>query len=102
MMGKGIIKALECFAISKDFDERQCVGCAFETKGLCYEICSEGIAKSSLALINHQNEVIESKQKQLDIFFEFAGRLERIVEKNTDIKPCDVYSQVLKDMVSGE
>lgn len=54
-----IIKALECFAIDKDFDERQCVGCAFETKGLCCENCSEGIAKASLDLINRQKAEIE-------------------------------------------
>jgi hypothetical protein len=58
----GVIKALECFAIDKDFDERQCIGCAFETKGLCCENASEGIAKVALAVVNRQKAKIEALQ----------------------------------------
>lgn len=54
-----IIKALECFAIDKDSDELYCVGCAFETKGLCCENCSDGLAKASLDHINRQKAEIE-------------------------------------------
>ena len=51
MTDSEVIKALECFAIDKDFDETQCIGCLFEKQGLCCENCSDGIAKASLNLI---------------------------------------------------
>ena len=63
-----IMKALECFAIDKDSDETYCVGCAFETKGLCCENCSEGIAKASLDLINRQKAEIERIEKEKNTF----------------------------------
>lgn len=47
---ESVIKALKCFAIDKDFDENQCIGCAFENETLCCENASEGIAKKSLNL----------------------------------------------------
>ena len=63
MNDKGIVKALECFAIDKDFDCSNCVGCAFETKSICSENASDGIAKASLDLINRQQEEIERLEK---------------------------------------
>ena len=88
---EGIIKALECFAVAKDFDETGCIGCAFETRGICLENCSDGLAKLALALINRQQAEIERLHKahrlnlltQLDIsekikaeaIKEFAERL---------------------------
>lgn len=64
--GDDVIKALECFAIDKDFDERQCIGCAFETKGLCCENASEGIAKVALDLINRQKKQIKELEERLN------------------------------------
>lgn len=61
-----IIKALECFAIDKDFDERQCIGCAFETKGLCCENASEGIANAALDLIKRQKKQIKELEERLN------------------------------------
>ena len=66
MTDNEIIKALECFAIDKDFDCSQCVGCAFETKGMCYENASEGIAKATLDLINRQKAEIERANCHID------------------------------------
>lgn len=63
-----IIKALECFAIDKDSDELYCVGCAFETKGLCCENCSDALVKASLDLINRQKAEIERLQKEYNQF----------------------------------
>ena len=90
MTDKDIIKALECCILG------YCQGCFYGETDQRH--CKDDLMKNALALINIDEEAIRVKQKQLDIFFEFAGRLERIVEENTEIKPCDVFSQVLKDM----
>lgn len=63
MTDKEIIKALECFAIDKDFDCSNCIGCAFETEPICSENASDGIAKASLDLINRQQSEIERLEK---------------------------------------
>ena len=59
MNDAGIIKALECFAIDKDFDESCCIGCAFETKSICCENASNGIARKALHTIKCQQAEIE-------------------------------------------
>ena len=58
-----IIKALECFAIDKDFDERQCIGCVFENE-FCAANMSYNIAKITLDLINRQKAEIERLKKE--------------------------------------
>jgi hypothetical protein len=58
-----IIKALECFAIDKDFDERQCIGCAFEHK-FCTANMSVDIAKPALDLINRQKARIKELEER--------------------------------------
>ena len=62
-----IIKALECFAIDKDFDCSQCVGCAFETKGLCYENASKDIAKATLDFVKHQKTENKNLKEALGV-----------------------------------
>lgn len=53
-----IKKALECmlgFLNNDAVDALDCCGCAFYVEGeLCYENCSDGIAKATLDLINRQ------------------------------------------------
>lgn len=70
MTDNEIIKALECFALDKDFDDSQCIGCAFEHK-FCTANMSVDIAKPALDLINQQkadfeksNEIIKDLKKQ--------------------------------------
>jgi uncharacterized protein YlxW (UPF0749 family) len=59
MTDNEIIKALECFAIDKDFDETHCIGCAFEHQ-FCTANMSEDIAIPALDLINRQKVEIEA------------------------------------------
>ena len=67
MTDNKIIKALECFVIPKDFNEcGNCVGCAFESKGLCHQNMSYEIAKLSLDLINRQKAEVERLNVELD------------------------------------
>lgn len=57
-----IIKALECMLgmINNDVEYSiNCRGCAFEDNTLCSEICSDGVAKAALELINRQKAEIE-------------------------------------------
>ena len=94
----GVRKALECCAISKDFDSSQCIGCAFETKDLCSENCSEDLAKASLTLINYYETEITKLREHLGhmgqhalILIE-AARIEAIKEfENTLIKELGEY-----------
>lgn len=64
MTDNEIIKALECFAIDKDFDETHCIGCAFEHQ-FCTANMSEDIAIPALALINRQKAEIDRLQNDL-------------------------------------
>lgn len=89
----GVRKALECWAISKDFNPSQCIGCAFETKDLCSENCSEDLAKASLALINYYETELDKLRKHLGHMGQHAliltevARTEAIKEfENTLIK----------------
>ena len=58
MTDNEIIKALECFAIDKDFDDTHCIGCAFEHQ-FCTANMSVDIAIPSLDLIDRQKAEIE-------------------------------------------
>ena len=75
-----IIKALECFAIDKDFDESQCVGCVFENS-FCTANMSEDIAKYSLDLINRQKEELDKIKIAFKNFLETANRWRRKAER---------------------
>lgn len=60
---KETIKALKCMLgmINNDIEYSiNCRGCAFEDNALCSEICSDGIAKAALDLINRQKAEIEA------------------------------------------
>ena len=54
-----IVKALECFtsvADLTDWTPSNCVGCYFETQGLCEQNCSSRLADVTLALIRELTE----------------------------------------------
>lgn len=86
MTNEQIIKALECMAIDRDFDETHCIGCAFENQEICCENCSEGIAKLALDYVTRQKAEIEELQT-------------RIVNwrKDMDYRPDGVKSEVIKE-----
>ena len=65
MTDNEIIKALECFALDRDFDDSQCIGCAFEHQ-FCTANMSVDIARPALALINRQKADIERLTKEND------------------------------------
>lgn len=89
-----IIKALECFAKDKDFNCSQCVGCAFETKGLCCENCSDSIAKASLDLINRQKaEIVRLKSMN-------QAKLDMIHDLRTDLETANAEIERLKKEIS--
>lgn len=91
MTDKEIIKALECFAIDNDFDVSQCVGCAFESKSICCENASEGIAKASLDLINRlqaEKEALIAGQETMSKYIEEQqAEIEKLVKLLDD--KCD-------------
>lgn len=55
-----IIKALECFSLAPNFSS--CVGCYFESKGLCTQNCTPELAEVVLKLIKELTEELEGKQ----------------------------------------
>lgn len=73
-----IIKALECFALDKDFDDSQCIGCAFEHK-FCTANMSVDIAKPALSLINRQKAEIERLQKHIQEGIDLAKQIPEMV-----------------------
>lgn len=81
MTDNEIIKALECFAIDKDFDGSQCIGCAFEHQ-FCTANMSEDIAIPSLDLINRQKaekEALIAGQETLQKYIaEQKAEIERL------------------------
>ncbi|MEE1357641.1 MAG: hypothetical protein UHG68_08790 [Clostridia bacterium] len=100
-----VIKALECFAIDKDFDERQCIGCAFETKGLCCENASEGIAKVALAIIKRQkaslqevitlNSKLEAENAKLQRLLDFFEKEKTSGNKKAKAEAIKEFAQRL-------
>ena len=80
MTDNEIIKALECFAIDKDFDDTHCIGCAFEHK-FCTANMSEDIAIPSLDLINRQKAEIERLKTNLSVELEnFASEYDNKIK----------------------
>ena len=78
MTDNEIIKALECFAIDKDFDETHCIGCAFEHQ-FCTANMSEDIAIPALDLINRQKAEIERLKDILIKLRELHDRAKGII-----------------------
>ena len=103
-----VIKALECFAVAKDFDETGCIGCAFETRGICLENCSDGLAKLALDLLNRQKAEIErlEKQARLDDKYikclekSFNDRTAEFQTANAEIKKKDKKIEELSEVLS--
>lgn len=106
----GIIKALECFAIDKDFDESRCIGCAFETKSICCENASDGIARKALHTIKCQQAEIERLQKyNTEIAFkhyndsikDFVNKYKsEINDRYEDIAYKDLFFKVIDDILN--
>lgn len=84
-----IIKALECMLgmINNDVEYSiNCRGCAFEDNTLCSEICSDGVAKAALELINRQKAEIEKLKSNYNKLCKYAEKKEfELVEINADI-----------------
>lgn len=54
-----IIKALECFSLTPNFSS--CIGCYFESKGLCTQNCTPELANVVLRLIKELVDLLESE-----------------------------------------
>ena len=74
-----IIKALECFALDKDFDDSQCIGCAFEHQ-FCTANMSVDIAKPALDLITRQKTEIGDLRHEIRNLECEKGQLEGTLE----------------------
>ena len=85
MTDNEIIKALECFAIDKDFDETHCIGCAFEHQ-FCTANMSEDIAIPALDLINRQKAEIERYKKNDEFISKKCDSIqEKLIILNSEI-----------------
>lgn len=96
---KETIKALKCMLgmINNDIEYSiNCRGCAFEDNALCSEICSDGIAKAALDLINRQKAEIERLKKEVsvarDAYMSIQGRYEY-----TKTEVCKEFAEKLKE-----
>lgn len=74
-----IIKALECFAIDKDFDDTHCIGCAFEHQ-FCTANMSYDIAKLALSLINRQKAEMENYSHNNRTMTNSIRKMQKIIE----------------------
>ena len=122
MTDNEIIKALECFALDKDFDDSQCIGCAFEHQ-FCTANMSVDIAKPALSIINRQKAEIErlkaesamadgyadalEERAKAEAIREFAERLKdkMFCEDFLLCEPCDmaeIIDSLVKEMVGDE
>ena len=106
---EGIIKALECFAVTKDFDETGCIGCAFETRGICLENCSDGLAKLALDLLNRLNADYEHlKNEHRETLTELIELCDIIEKQKADIEILNIqlnnayeYIRLLRKQLNG-
>ena len=120
-----IIKSLECMLKMLNNNivfSLGCGGCAFDN-GLCSEICSKGIMKVTVDLINRQkaeierqNRFIESQNELIsklalagknataEAYKEFAEKLkkEALSDRGYDILQQGTIDNLLKEMVGEE
>lgn len=115
-----IIKSLECMLKMLNNNivfSLECGGCTFDN-GLCSEICSKGIMKVTVDLINSQKSEIErykryyyrheydkwEKQIKAEAYKEFAERLkkETLSDRGYDILQQGTIDNLLKEMVGDD
>ena len=109
-----IIKSLKCMLKMLNNNivfSLECGGCAFGNNGLCSEICSKGVMKVTLDLINHQKAEIErykryyyqheydkwEKQIKAESYKEFAERIRECCDLNNDLS-TDAWLSVTADI----
>lgn len=67
-----VIKALKCWTSPAMLENTSCVGCYFETKGLCEQNCTMDLADVALALIKELTEEIKDLEADYDRVYEQA------------------------------
>lgn len=86
---EGIIKALHCFADSKDFSLLQCRGCVLETKGLCAENMSSDFANLLLSAFSFLQEENATIRKSRDKWKEIANVFDASIREYEKIMEAD-------------
>jgi len=92
-----IIKALECFASQPNFSN--CVGCYFETKGICEQNCSSDLADIVLQLIKELIKENEDLKYDIDssvILLKKQSEESRIEHQNQMRMLDEIYDGIVQ------
>lgn len=88
-----VAKALKCWTSPAMLENTSCVGCYFETKGLCEQNCTMDLADAALAIIKELSEENEYLKQQNEIY-------EVLNKKLADA--CESYAWTYGTAVSKE